>query len=118
MIATALRQNFGYANAMGMIKDLDETLKKNAIFASLDAQTPTSLGIEYIDSEGKSRNGHSIVADGYGYDARGLITCILISVGMAVATHGAISLKTLARVIASIMLIHSCSIYSRTRRAN
>jgi len=72
MIGAALKERFGYSNAVDMVKDLNETLKKNAVFANLDANLPVSLGIEYVDPETKeSYNGHSIVADGYGYDENG-----------------------------------------------
>jgi len=71
MIAVALKSNFGYSNAIGLIRDINDSYKKNAIFASLDAQSPVSLSIEHRDSEGNATSGHAIVADGYGYDGTG-----------------------------------------------
>ena len=71
LIAQALKSNFGYANAVGLIRDINDSYKKNAIFASLDAQSPVALCIEHRDSEGNATSGHAIVADGYGYDGTG-----------------------------------------------
>ena len=65
--AAALKDNFEYANAIGLVKNLDDTYKGKIIFANLNADCPVILGIEKTGSS----SGHEIVADGYGYDENG-----------------------------------------------
>ena len=65
-VGPALTNLFGYANAKVSNEDAlstDEALRERLIFASLDAGYPVQLGI----CQASGANGHSIVADGYGY---------------------------------------------------
>ena len=65
-VAAALKSIFRYANAecsrdaTGLSSD--ESVREKRIYASLDAGCPVQLGINQ-----RGQNGHSIVADGYGY---------------------------------------------------
>lgn len=72
-LSTALKNRFGYVSAAyitfgpNWIKVGDTsgiTDFENALYASLDAEMPVNMGIFYTYKNG----GHSIVADGYGYE--------------------------------------------------
>lgn len=64
-----LKKVFRYANAESYITTdtLGDDVIKNAILANLDAGFPVLLGIVAPNSSGQDE-GHSIVADGYGYE--------------------------------------------------
>lgn len=74
-----LKNVFKYKTAQAYLVDQTSTLPdkaiRNGILANLDAQSPVLLGIAYVDGKSAS-NGHSIVADGYGY-ANGTLYCHL-----------------------------------------
>nr|MDA3925731.1 C10 family peptidase [Kiritimatiellia bacterium] len=58
----ALKDTFGYANAIGYIVDsFSDTLVQKAILSNLDGGYPVLLGIQGGGA------GHAIVGDGYGY---------------------------------------------------
>ena len=67
MLADAFTSVFGYANAMAYTYDgdvLPDHLVERSVLANLDAGSPVVVGLD----------GHSVVADGYGYESGTLYT--------------------------------------------
>ena len=66
-IAYALKEVFGYKNAMALASTttISDTEIERTILANMDAGFPVSLGI-------RGDGGHSIIADGYGYNSSSL----------------------------------------------